>query len=116
MSDSERRSCARHGLSFTGSNPVIVTAGVLPRAALVCDISSNGLGLLATFAPPVGSVLPVWLPGKPGETSSVILVHVVHVQPSTDSLHRIGTVCHDDGSAATLSEFMARLQVEPDSP
>jgi hypothetical protein len=115
MSGGEQRNDVRYRLQTTGSNPIIVTAGVLPRAALVCDLSSRGLGLLATFAPPVGSVLPVWLPGQPGEVSSVILVHVIHVQPATDALHRIGAVCHDEPSAAALAEFLARLPLEPTS-
>src|SRR4051812_43580796 len=108
-SPSERRSELRRRLTMTGSNPVIVTAGVLPRAALVCDVSPLGLGLLTTFAPPVGSVLPVWLPGRPGEASDLVLVNVIHVRPSTDSLHHVGTACHDEASGATLREFAARL-------
>src|SRR5262245_2559987 len=94
---------------MNGSNPVIVTAGVLPRAALVSDVSSLGLGLLTTFAPPVGSLLPVWLPGRPAEPSDLLLVSVIHVRPSTDSLFHVGTACHDEGSAALLREFVARL-------
>jgi hypothetical protein len=94
---------------MTGSNPVIVTAGVLPRAALVSDVSSLGLGLLTTFAPPVGSVLPLWLPGQPGEASDLVLVNVIHVRPSSDCLHHVGIACHDESSAATLREFVTRL-------
>ena len=97
---------------MTGSNPVIVTAGVLPRAALVSDVSSLGLGMLTTFAPPVGSVLPVWLPGQPGDASDLALVSVIHVRPTSDSLYHVGTACHDEGSAALLREFVMRLLPE----
>jgi hypothetical protein len=108
----ERRINARLRLAVAGSNPVIVTAGILPRAALIHDVSQFGLGLLATFAPPIGSVLPVWLPGEPGQPSSLMLVIVIHVKPSTDSLHYIGTACHDESSTLTLREFLARLRLE----
>jgi hypothetical protein len=94
---------------MTGSNPVIVTAGLLPRAALLCDVSGLGLGLVTTFAPPVGSVLPVWLPGRPGEPSELMLVNVVHVRPTSDSLYHVGTSCHDEASSAALRQFVARL-------
>src|SRR5262245_14655199 len=96
-SPSERRNELRHRLALNGSNPVVVTAGVLPRAALVSDVSSLGLGLLTTFAPPVGSVLPVWLPGLPGDPSDVALLNVIHVRPGTGRLFHVGTVCHDEG-------------------
>src|SRR3954451_19200526 len=99
---SERRHQSRHRLEMTGSNPVIVTAGVLPRAALLSDLSPQGMGMLTTFAPPVGSVLPVWLPGKPGETSNLVLVNVIHVNPSSDSLFQLGTACHDEASGLAL--------------
>lgn len=95
---------------MTGSNPVLVTAGVLPRAALVADLSTAGLGLLATFAPPVGSVLPVWVPGRPGETSTVVLVKVIHVVPGPDNLYRIGTTVHDPAGGAALRELYERLR------
>jgi hypothetical protein len=88
---------------------MIVTAGVLPRAALLRDLSLFGLGLLATFAPPVGSVLPVWLPGWPGQSSTLVLVNVVHVQPYSDGLHHIGTHCHDEASIIAVRELLARL-------
>src|SRR3954447_26324590 len=91
---SERRHEFRRPIATTGSNPVIVTAGVLPRAALLSDLSPLGLGLVTTFAPPVGSVLPVWLPGRPGETSNLVLVNVIHVRPSSDSLFQLGVACH----------------------
>ena len=108
---SERRNELRRRLTMAGSNPVIVTAGVLPRAALLSDVSSLGLGMLTTFAPPVGSVLPVWLPGRPGEPSDLALVDVIHVRPSTASLYHVGTACHDEGSVATLRDFVTRLGV-----
>ena len=97
---------------MTGSNPIIVTAGVLPRAALVSDVSPMGLGILTTFAPPVGSVVPVWLPGPPGESSKLILVSVIHVQPTSDSLYHVGTMCHDEASAALLRELLGKLGQE----
>src|SRR5262245_22773743 len=114
-STSERRNELRHRLAMTGSNPVVVTAGVLPRAAVVCDVSPSGMGMLTTFAPPVGSVLPVWLPGEPGSSSELVLVSVVHVRPTTDSLHQVGTACHDEASAVTLRAFVGRLVHEAEA-
>jgi hypothetical protein len=112
MSD-ERRSHPRRQLVTSGSNPLIATLGVLPRAALVCDISPQGLGLLTTFAPPVGAILPVWLPGPPGQPSGLILATVVHVQePASDGLYRVGIACHDESGRSMLRDLIARLEGE----
>jgi hypothetical protein len=106
----EQRIQPRQAIATSGSNPLIATVGVLPRAALVCDISPSGLGLLTTFAPPVGALLPVWLPGPPGQPSHLILAAVVHVQPpSGDDLYHIGVACHDDSARGVLAELLARL-------
>lgn len=112
QSPDERRNEKRRRVITTGSNPVIVTAGVLPRAALVRDVSAQGMGLVTTYAPPVGTVLPVWLPGLPGEPSNLVLLDVVHVRLSGDRLHHVGAACHDESSAALLGEFAARLREE----
>jgi hypothetical protein len=111
-SANDRRSSPRKRLSITGSNPVIVTAGIVPRAVLVSDLSPEGMGLLATFAPPIESVLPVWLPGRPGEPSVLALLQVVHVQPAVEGLHLIGTASHDESSTSALRQFQARLVAE----
>lgn len=111
-SPDERRQYPRHRLSVTGSNPVLVTAGVFPRAALVREVSETGMGLLGAFAPPVGAVLPVWLPGKPGEPSVLVLVTVVHVLPDEGELNRIGVLCHDEASRAALRHFVERFAAE----
>ncbi len=107
---SDRRSHPRQSIANTGSNPVIATVGILPRAALVYDLTPNGLGLLTTFAPPVGALLPVWLPGPPGQPSNLVLVTVIHVQPpGSDGLFQMGVVCHDDNGRTVLGEMIARL-------
>ena len=106
----ERRSQQRRHLATNGSNPVIATVGILPRAALVSDLSDEGLGLLTTFAPPLGAILPVWLPAPPGQPSHFLLATVVHVQsPSPDNLFQVGITCHDDAGRAILRELLARL-------
>jgi hypothetical protein len=110
---SERRSHPRQPLATNGSNPLIATLGVLPRAALICDLSAGGLGLLTTFAPPQGAILPVWLPGPPGEPSRLILATVIHVQPPTgDGLYRVGIACHEDTGRAALQDLIGRLERE----
>jgi hypothetical protein len=79
--------------------------GILPRAALVRDIGAEGLGLLTTFAPPVGAVLPVWLPAPPGQPSHLLLATVIHVQPpSPDNLYQVGISCRDDTARTVLVE------------
>jgi hypothetical protein len=105
----ERRGHARRRLQTAGSNPTIATVGVVPRAALVVDVSPTGLGLLTTFAPLVGSILPVWLPGAPGEASSLVLAHVIHVQPPTENLYRVGAACSDEASTSVLRALYDRL-------
>ncbi len=109
-SSPERRSNRRRRLATNGSNPVIATVGILPRAALVSDIGDEGLGLLTTFAPPLGAILPLWLPAPPGQPSHFLLGTVVHVQfPSPDNLFQVGITCHDDAARAILREVLARL-------
>ena len=111
----ERRSHPRRLFAATGSNPLIATLGVLPRAALVCDISPAGLGLLTTFAPPVGAILPVWLATSPGEPSALLLATVVHVQPpSSDGLYRMGVSCHDDSGRVVLRDLMRKWGISND--
>ena len=108
---SERRLQPRRQVMTGGSNPLIATLGVLPRAALICNLSTCGLGLLTTFAPPEGAILPVWLPGPPGQPSGLILGTVIHVQqPAADGLYRVGIACHDECGRALLGELLGRLE------
>jgi hypothetical protein len=112
-SPSERRSHPRRPITTDGSNPVIATIGILPRAALLCDLSAGGLSLLTTYSPPVGALLPIWLPGPPGQMSGLVLGTVVHVQPpADDGLYVVGVACQDEGGRAVLRELLARLEGE----
>jgi hypothetical protein len=111
----DRRSYARHPIATTGSNPLIATVGLLPRAVLVCDISPVGIGLLAAFSPPLGAVLPIWLPSPPGQPSGLVLARVVHVQPpNPDNLHRIGLFCADEVGQSELQQLLDRLTGKED--
>jgi hypothetical protein len=107
----ERRSHPRQQVTIRGSNPLIVTLGVLPRAALIHDLCPDGLGLLTTFAPPIGAIVPVWAPSSPGEPSALILAVVIHVQePTGDGLYRVGLACHDEGGRRVLRDLIRRLE------
>jgi hypothetical protein len=103
----ERRANARQRFTIQGSNPPIATLGLVPRAALICDLGPGGIGLLTTLAPPVGAIVPVWLPGPPGLPSSLILGTIVHTAPTDEGLHRVGLTCREE-SAAVLAALLAQ--------
>jgi hypothetical protein len=103
----ERRVHSRRPFLTTGSNPVVATIGILPRAALVCDLSVGGIGLLVTDPPPVGSIVPVWLAVPPGSPSRLLLVRVVYVQEEANELFRLGLSCLDEAAAIICREMLA---------
>lgn len=106
MAPDERRAHLRHTFVTTGSNPVVATIGVVPRAALLSDLSPAGVGLLTTDPPPVGSVVPVWLALPIGAPSRLVLLRVVYTEVETSDLHRLGLCCLDDTSGAVLGDLM----------
>lgn len=110
----ERRRQPRRSISTTGSNPVVATMGIVPRAALVCDLSPEGIGLVTTDPPPVGSIVPVWLAIPPGNPSTLLLGRVIYVRATSPDLHRVGLSWLDDSGQTTLVELLARLSVDPD--
>jgi hypothetical protein len=107
MKTVERRAEARSRLAQEDCPPV-ATLGLVPRAALVCDISGAGLGLLTTVAPPEGAVVPVWLPGPPGTASELLLATVVYARPAGHGLYRVGLACREE-SRPQLRHFVERL-------
>ncbi len=94
-----------------GLDPPIATVGLIPRAALVYDLSPNGVGLLTTQPPPVGAIVPVKLAGPPGLSSCLILGEIVHNSPETDGLFRVGVVCLEEslGALRTLIDRMTEV-------
>src|SRR5262249_38212076 len=60
----ERRTSPRHAFATSGSNPVVATVGLVPRAAFVADLSSGGAGRLPPPPPPRGGIVPL-CPGTP---------------------------------------------------
>jgi hypothetical protein len=83
--------------------------GILPRIVVICDLCPGGLGVLTNYSPPVGALLPLWLPGGPGKPSALVLVRVIHVQnPADEGLYRVGVACHDDHARTALAEVIAR--------
>jgi hypothetical protein len=106
----ERRANARHRFTIQGSCPPIATLGLVPRAALICDLGTGGIGLLTTLAPPLGAIVPVWLPGPPGMPSILILGTIVHEARTDEGLSRVGLTCREE-SAAALSSLLAQWQV-----
>jgi hypothetical protein len=99
----ERRANARHRFAIQGSNPPIATLGLLPRAALICDLGSSGIGLLTTLAPPLGAIVPVWLPGPPGSPSSLVLGTIVHTSLMTEGLYRVGLTCREESAGVLVA-------------
>jgi hypothetical protein len=102
----ERRAHPRLTFVTTGSNPVVATIWVVPRAALLSDLCPDGVGLLTTDPPPVGSVVPVWLALPIGAPSRLVLLRVVYAEAETTDLHRLGLCCLDDTSGAVLRGLM----------
>src|SRR5262245_50573369 len=108
---SERRAQARITVLDQGSNPLVATVGLYPRCALVVDLSPRGMGLLTVDPPPEGAVVPVWLPGKPGQGSDLLLVRVIYAVPQEQSLYRLGTELFDEGAARVVEGVLReRLQ------
>jgi hypothetical protein len=102
----ERRAHLRYTFVTTGSNPVVATIGVVPRAALLSDLCPAGVGLLTTDPPPIGSVVPVWLALPIGAPSRLVLLRVVYAEAETADLHRLGLCSLDDTSSAVLRDLL----------
>jgi hypothetical protein len=102
----ETRIWARRGFSMEGSNPLIATVGIYTRCAFVHDLSEGGIGLLITDPPPVGAVVPVWLPRPDGGPSTLLLVAIVHSSPQADGLHRVGGTLIDEASAQAVRAYL----------
>jgi hypothetical protein len=92
----ERRVQDRHRFASGGFDPPIATIGLVPRAALVCDLSPAGIGLITTYSPPVGAIVPVVLSGPPGSASTLILGTVVHSSSEPDGLFHVGVDCLEE--------------------
>jgi hypothetical protein len=92
----ERRFHSRHRFALGGFDPPIATVGLVPRAALVTDLSPTGVGLLTTQPPPIGSIVPVKLAGPPGLPSCLILGEIVHHSLEPDGLFRVGVSCLEE--------------------
>jgi hypothetical protein len=102
----ERRANPRFSPSPSGTNPLVATVGLDPRAALVLDLSRNGIGLLTTAPPPDGSVVPVWLPRRHEPTSALLLVCVIHSFRQPDELFRVGGELVDEDSRRAALDFL----------
>ena len=104
----ERRAHARRQFAEGGSNPLIATLGLVPRAAILCDVGPGGIGLLTTLPPPLGAVVPVWLARPAGTPSILLLATIVYLEPTAEGLFRIGLSCREE-SIATLHAFLEEL-------
>lgn len=102
----ERRAHPRRALPTADSNPLVATVGLLPRTAIVIDLSVGGVGLLLADPPATGTLVPVWLPGTAGQPSPVLLAQVAHVSASPGSLYRVGLACIDSGGQGVLHDVM----------
>jgi hypothetical protein len=102
----ERRAAVRHLFAGPGSNPLVATVGLQARCALVHDLSANGIGLLTTQSFSPGALIPVWLPGRHGQPSPLLLVCVVHSAPVRPGLYRIGGRFFDQASSDAASAFL----------
>jgi hypothetical protein len=108
MPGDDRRVEPRQPIPTSNSNPLVATVGLLPRPALVSDLSASGLGVLLTNPPPPGSLVPVWLPGEPGRPSLLFLAQVIHLSIDPGPLFRIGLMAIDEAGRAVLAEVQAR--------
>jgi hypothetical protein len=101
----ERRFHGRHRFALGGFDPPIATVGIVPRAALICDLSHTGIGLLTTQEPLVGAIVPVWMSGTPGSPSSLILGTIVHSSREPDGLYRVGLICLEESLGVLRSQI-----------
>lgn len=108
-SSPERRRHDRRSISSNGSNPLVATIGVVPRAALINDIGPGGISLLSTDPPPVDSIVPLWLAVPIGSPSRLIFVRLVHVSPAGGDLYRIGAAAVDEATVEILRELVDLL-------
>ncbi len=92
----ERRIYDRHRFAAGGLDPPLATVGLVPRAALISDLSPSGVGLITTQPPPIGALVPVYMSGPPGMPSSVILGTIAYTTPEPDGLFRIGVICLEE--------------------
>jgi hypothetical protein len=106
QSAAERRIWPRHVFDDGGSNLPVATVGVYPRCAFVQDLSPGGISLLTTEPPPLGAVVPVWLPGRQNDPAPMLLVSVVHVAPHSEGLFRVGGELVDEASAAAARALL----------
>jgi hypothetical protein len=102
----DRRSWSRQRFASRSSNPLIATVGVYTRCAFVDDLSAGGISLLITDPPPVGAVVPVWLPRQDGGPSSLLLVAIVHSTLQPDGLHRVGGSLIDEASIEAVRPYL----------
>ena len=109
-SNPDRRYDTRLPVAQASSNPLSATLGVVPRAAMVCDVSLHGLGLITLDPPPVDSLVPVWLATSVGAASEMILGRIVHSEPLGGSLHRVGVSCSDIADVLVLRTLYERLR------
>ena len=107
---SDRRYDTRLAIPSASSNPLSATLGVVPRAAMVCDVSLRGLGLITVDPPPVDSLVPVWLAMPAAALSELLLGRVVHSEPLGGTLHRIGVTCSDDADVHVLRSLYEQMR------
>jgi hypothetical protein len=84
----------------------VATVGICPRCVLVHDLSENGLSFLTTEPPPVGSVVPLWLPTQHGGWSHLLLVAIMHAFRHSEPLYRVGAQAIDESGAAVLRAYL----------
>jgi len=108
----ERRIQPRFIIGPFGSSPLLATLGIVPRTALLCDASKTGLGVLCADPPFVGSLVPVWLAGSPGEASKLLLMRAVYSILLSPGLFRVGLVILDEADTGILNELLQRLGVD----
>jgi hypothetical protein len=106
---SERRSQNRRVFPAKTSNPLSARIGVVPRGALVVDVSTHGLGLVTTDPPPVGSLVPVWVASHSGPCSELLLGRITHSEPIDRTLHRIGMAYADEADLVVLRTLYESL-------
>jgi hypothetical protein len=114
LSPDDRRSRPRRLFATSGSNPVVATIGVVPRAAFLCDLGPGGVALLTTDPPAVGSVVPVWLALPVGAPSQIVLLRVVYAQAQGPDLHRLGLCGVDEASCAALLDLAEAVNGDAD--
>ncbi|MGL4552410.1 MAG: PilZ domain-containing protein [Gemmataceae bacterium] len=108
MDGDDRRAETRRPIPIKDSNPLVATVGLMPRPALVADLSGGGLSVLLTDPLTPGTLVPVWLAGDPGRPSRLLLAQVMNVSIDDGPLFRVGLMAIDDAGRAVLADVDRR--------